>query len=774
QKIERLQAQLGDLKGKSKETSCVSDTRNPLSQKLENENVELEFQVLNYARENAHLKAIYKNLSNSISMSRAQTKTIIASLQNELQSNIYKNAKLRTQLFKKVSDQKDNTLVTSENTKFAKQLIMENLPKVGKTNALSKPVTSNSVSTPQESKSVNNDKVIASGMFRINPSKTSREEKHVPNTVSASTRTKPIIVSQPPVISKKDLNSDLNGLSSTGIDITKTRRPQPRSNTKNDRVPFASKSSRSKNKEAEVEEHHRNLLLSKNKKHISSACNKIQIDSQDKQKATVSFKENQMKYQPKVTKPKKVEHHKCLATPKPRKPRFLLRWSPTGRLFDQEGKLAASSNFESQYDCSNGDNACTSNAMEPKIKRFPNSTSLLDKLFRFVYGIVRFRNDHVAAILGFGDLQWGNILITRVYFVEGLGHNLFSVGQFCDSDLEVAFRRDACFVRNLDRVDLLKGDRSTNLYTINLHEMASASPICLMARASSTNHSYGILDFDTINDLARNDLVAGLPKFKYHKEHLCPSCEQRKSKKASHPPKPVLNSRQRLHLLHMDLCGPIRIASINGKWYVLVIVDDYSRYTWVHFLRSTDEAPEVIIKFLKRITNDREDIGKLGTKCDIGFFIGYSADSCAYRVYNRRTKKIMETMNVSFDELSAMAFQQCSSKSGLQSMTSGQISSGLDLTYAPSTITTQQPSEGELDLLFEAMYDDYIGGQPSATARTVPPAQEPQVRQSSTASSSIADTTPIPTNSSSHARNILITSQDVDELNPNAMVDGNT
>nr|GEU61746.1 uncharacterized mitochondrial protein AtMg00810-like [Tanacetum cinerariifolium] len=176
---------------------------------------------------------------------------------------------------------------------------------------------------------------------------------------------------------------------------------------------------------------------------------------------------------------------------------------------------------------------------------------------------VCFGNDHVAAILGFGDLQWGNILITRVYFVEGLGHNLFSVGQFCDSDLEVAFRRNACFVRNLEGFDLLKGDRSTNLYTINLHETTSASPICLMARASSTkswlwHQRLSHLNFDTINDLARNDLV-----------------------------------------------------------------------------------------------------------------------------------------------------------------------SGLDLTYAPSTITTQQPTKGELDLVFEAMYDDYIGGQPLAIARTVPPAQEP-------------------------------------------------
>nr|GFC52463.1 retrovirus-related Pol polyprotein from transposon TNT 1-94 [Tanacetum cinerariifolium] len=126
--------------------------------------------------------------------------------------------------------------------------------------------------------------------------------------------------------------------------------------------------------------------------------------------------------------------------------------------------------------------------------------------------------------------------------------------------------------------------------------------------------------------------------------------------------------------------------------------------------------------------NDRKDIRKLGAKGDIGFFIGYSADSCAYRIYNRRRKKIMETMNVSFDELSTMAFEQRSSKPGLQSMTSGQISSGLDFTYAPSTIMKQQPTEGELDLLFEALYDDYFGGQPSATVENVSPAQEPQVR----------------------------------------------
>nr|GFA25380.1 copia protein [Tanacetum cinerariifolium] len=129
----------------------------------------------------------------------------------------------------------------------------------------------------------------------------------------------------------------------------------------------------------------------------------------------------------------------------------------------------------------------------------------------------------------------------------------------------------------------------------------------------------------------------------------------------------------------------------------------------------------------------------------------------------------METINVSFDELSAMDFEQHSSKPKLQSMTSGQISSGLDLTYTSSTITTQQPIKSELDLLFKAVYDDYIGGQPSANMRTVSPAQEPQFCQTSTASTSIADTTPTLTNSSSLAINIPIASQDVDELNLNVM-----
>nr|GEV51881.1 integrase, catalytic region, zinc finger, CCHC-type, peptidase aspartic, catalytic [Tanacetum cinerariifolium] len=454
-------------------------------------------------------------------------------------------------------------------------------------------------------------------------------------------------------------------------------------------------------------------------------------------------------------------------------------------------------------------------------------TGNLKLLINFVWkflGTIRFGNDHVAAMLGYGDHQLGNILITSVYFVEGLGHNLFSVGQFCNSDLEFTFRRNTCFVKNLKGVDLFKGNRTTNLYTINLYEMASASPIFLMGRTTSTkswlwHQRLSHLNIDTINNLAKNDLVIGLPKLKYHKEHLCLSCEQGKSKKASHPPKPVLNSKQRLHLLHLDLCGLMRVKSINGKRYVLVIVDNYSRYTWntstkwsremkkldvrttLIFSRAPlflwDEAiatacysqncfiiqcrfnktpyelingrkPNVsflhVFEALFYPKNDREDIGKLGAKGDIGFFIGYFDNSRAYRVSNQRIKKIMETMNVTFDELSAMDFEQSSSKLGLQGMTSRQISSGLDLTYAPSTITSQKLTERELDLLFKSMYDDYICGQPSTATRTAPAAQTPQVLQTLTTSTTTANTTSTPTYSSSLATNIPNTLYDVDEL----------
>nr|GFA68554.1 integrase, catalytic region, zinc finger, CCHC-type, peptidase aspartic, catalytic [Tanacetum cinerariifolium] len=380
-------------------------------------------------------------------------------------------------------------------------------------------------------------------------------------------------------------------------------------------------------------------------------------------------------------------------------------------------------------------------------------TGNLKLLINFVWkfmGTVRFGNDHVAAILGFGDLQWGNILIAKVYFVERLGHNLFSVGQFCDSDLEVAFRRDAYFVKNLEGVDLLKGDRSTNLYTINLHEMASASPICLMSRASSIKSWITVLLQSPVI-IIRTDNGTEF-KNQVLKEFFDTIGISHQMSSVRTPQQNGVVKRQNQTLVEAARTMLIFSRAPLFLWAEAIANACFTQNHSIINRRFNKTPYELIngrkldISFLYVFgalcypKNAREDIRKLGEKGDIEFFIGYSADSCAYRVYNHRTKKIMETMNVSFDELSAMAFEQRSSKPGLQSMTSGHISSGLDLTYAPSTITTQQPSKGELNLLFEAMYDDYIGGQPSATARTVSPVQEPQ---------------------------------DVDELNSNAMVDGN-
>ncbi|GKE12855.1 retrovirus-related pol polyprotein from transposon TNT 1-94 [Tanacetum coccineum] len=368
---------------------------------------------------------------------------------------------------------------------------------------------------------------------------------------------------------------------------------------------------------------------------------------------------------------------------------------------------------------------------------------------------VKFGNDHVAKILGYGDYHIGNVMISRVYYVEGLGHNLFFIRQFCDSNLEVAFRQHTCFIRNLEGVDLLTRSRGNNRYTLSLRDMMTSSPICLL-----------------------HGLVRGLPKLKFEKDHLCSACAMGKSKKKPHKPKSKDTNQEKLYLLHMDLCRPMRVASVNGKKYILVIVDDYSRFTWVKCLRSKDEAPNFIIKFLKMIqkvgisyetfvarssqkngvverhnrtlieaartmliyvkaslflwaeavatacytqnrsivrlrhgktpyellhdkppdlsffhvfgalcylTNDSENLGKLQPKADIGIFIGYAPTKKAFRIYNRRTRRIIETIHVDFDELTAMASEHSSSGPALHEMTPATISSGLVPNPPPST-----------------------------------------------------------------------------------------
>ncbi|GJR89652.1 retrovirus-related pol polyprotein from transposon TNT 1-94 [Tanacetum coccineum] len=194
--------------------------------------------------------------------------------------------------------------------------------------------------------------------------------------------------------------------------------------------------------------------------------------------------------------------------------------------------------------------------------------------------------------------SWGSIVfdVSSSSLDECRSSKLFSV----------AFRQHNCFIRNLEGVDLLTGSRDNNLYTLSLGDMMTSSPICLLSKASKTkswlwHRRLAHLNFGAINHLARHGLVQGLFKLKFEKDRMCFACAMGKGKKKSYKPKSEDTNQEKLNLLHMDLCGPINVASFNEKKYILVIVDDYSRFTWVKCLRSKDEAPDFIIKFLKMI-----------------------------------------------------------------------------------------------------------------------------------------------------------------------------
>nr|GEV63087.1 retrovirus-related Pol polyprotein from transposon TNT 1-94 [Tanacetum cinerariifolium] len=183
---------------------------------------------------------------------------------------------------------------------------------------------------------------------------------------------------------------------------------------------------------------------------------------------------------------------------------------------------------------------------------------------------VRFGNEHFGAIMSYRDYVVGDSVISRVYYGEGLGHNLFFVGQFCDSDQEVAFRKHSCYVRDTDGVELIKGSRGSNLYTISVKDMMKSSPICLFSKASKNkswlwHRRLNHLNFGTINDLERKDLVRGLPRLKFEKDHLYSACQLGKSKKHTHKLKTKNTNVEVLNTLHMDLCGPI--SNLSSKLF---------------------------------------------------------------------------------------------------------------------------------------------------------------------------------------------------------------
>nr|GEX50077.1 ribonuclease H-like domain-containing protein [Tanacetum cinerariifolium] len=446
----------------------------------------------------------------------------------------------------------------------------------------------------------------------------------------------------------------------------------------------------SKGKKQEVEDQRRNVKLSKNKTFVT-ACN----DSLNAKTLNLNFVcatcvlENPNAVTQSVAKPLK----KTVVSESNQKPRNITR-----KLYERVSKTC--SWWYPKF-------TPPGYKWKPKSRKEnvnPNVSMPLGNVSRTakILEPMTSRNDQIAPILSYGDLVQGAVTIKRVYYVKGLNHNLFSVGQFCDADLEVAFRKSTCYIRDLKGNDLLTGSRGIDLYSITLQNTNSPNLICLMAKVTSSqawlwHHCLSHLNFDTINLLSKNDIVT------------------------------TLSFKRRLHLLHMNLCGPMRVASINGKRYVLVIVDDYSRYTWTHFLRSKDKTPKVLIDFLMlvqrglhaqvrivRTDKDMEFLNKTlhayfaseginhqtsvartpkqdgvverqnrtlveaartmlsAAKVPLFFWAKeiattcftqnrYSTQSRAYRVFNKRTRVIVEMIHVNFDELPQMALDHVSS-----------------------------------------------------------------------------------------------------------------
>ncbi|GJY96575.1 putative ribonuclease H-like domain-containing protein [Tanacetum coccineum] len=405
-----------------------------------------------------------------------------------------------------------------------------------------------------------------------------------------------------------------------------------------------------------------------------------------------------------------------------------------------------------------------------------------------------FGNDHFGAIMGYGDYVIGDSVISRVYYVEGLGHNLFSVGQFCDSDLEVAFRKHSCF----------------------------SSPICLLSKASKSkswlwHRRLNHLNFGTINDLARKDLVRGLPRLKFEKDHLCSACQLMGWKKQEvkflrskdETPEFVINF---LKQIQVGLNKTVRyIRTDNGTEFVNQVMSKYYEgvgifhqksvlrtpqqngvverrnrtlveaartmlifskapmFLWAEAVATAcytqnrslihthhnktpyelvhDKKPDLtflrVFGALCYLTNDSEDLGKFQAKADIGIFVGYAPSRKGYRIYNKRTRRLMETIHVTFDEMhQTMAPVRISSGPEPIMMTPGQLNSGLAPSPVPAT-TYIPPTDKDLEILFQPMFDEYF--DQSTDSEPVPMAtvvNAPIVSTNTSVSTTIAQDAP--------------------------------
>ncbi|GJW59749.1 retrovirus-related pol polyprotein from transposon TNT 1-94 [Tanacetum coccineum] len=413
-------------------------------------------------------------------------------------------------------------------------------------------------------------------------------------------------------------------------------------------------------------------------------------------------------------------------------------------------------------------------------KHMTGNLKLLCNFVEKYLGTVRFGNDQFALILGYGDLVQGNIMINRVYYVEGLNHNLFSVGQFCDADLEVAFRKSTCFVRDLQGNDLLTGNRGSDLYTISLQETTSSTPICFMAKASPTqawlwHRRLSHLNFDYINLLSKKDVVIGLAKLKYAKDQLCSSCEVSKAKKkfiqdkgteflnktlnAFFKEEGIENQTSTPQTLEQNgivkrqnrtLVEAARTMLSASKlplffWAEAIATACYTQNRSI-IISTHEKTVYDIINDMKPLnkclhtfgctcylTRDGENLDKMKEKGDPYILVGYSTQSKGYRLVPQRKKASDYDNSIPVPQLQHVS---------------------------PSAATTA-PSQQESDLLFGPLYDEFFNAGTSSINKSSSP----------TNNSKQQDTPPTTNNPSSTEPTTLTINVHAEENNDNLAKD---
>ncbi|KAJ9539166.1 hypothetical protein OSB04_031899 [Centaurea solstitialis] len=375
-------------------------------------------------------------------------------------------------------------------------------------------------------------------------------------------------------------------------------------------------------------------------------------------------------------------------------------------------------------------------------------------------GSVKFGNNELSPVVGHGDIVCKDITINNVAHVEGLNHNLFSIGKFCDKDLEVNFNKRRCAVRTEWGRELLVGTRKTNLYTIKLRHMLAKKSQCLITQKSSHqsllwHRRLSHLNYTYLDRLVKERLVSGIPMIKFEPDQLCSGCAQGKMKRASHPQNLNKGPNLRITQTFSAARTPEQNGAVERRNRTLVEAarsmlaqSQLPQYLWAEAVNTacyTQNRSIIHRRFGKTpyhvlfgripnidyfkvfgcpcfVLNETENRGKFGPKSDEMIFVGYSDCSVAYRVFNKRSRVVYESVNVKFDPFV-------------------ELSSNADASTSTSSSSDPPATSSELDSLFEYFYDDLYGTN-QISSSTVGISSTPS--SSTTPSSEVSPTSSIP------------------------------